>query len=217
MEKVSVIIPAYNEGQYIGKVIDKIRESAIEAEIVVVDNCSTDNTFEVAKSKQVISVYCGNRGKGYAMEEGLKHATGDIIVFMDGDLQIFSKDIVSLMVNPIINENIEFTKSAFIREGGRVTELVAKPLMELTFGEKANFKQPLSGIIAGKIDVFKNITLEKDYGVDVGILLDVIKLNYRIQEVDIGKIENASQPWEKLSKMSKEVAAAILKRANYIK
>ena len=89
--------------------------------------------------------------------------------------------------------------------------------MELIFGEKANFKQPLSGIIAGKIDVFKNITLEKDYGVDVGILLDVIKLNYRIQEVDIGKIENASQPWEKLSKMSKEVAAAILKRANYIK
>lgn len=217
MEKVSVIIPAHNEGQYIGKVIDKIRESAIEAEIVVVDNCSTDNTFEVAKSKQVISVYCGNRGKGYAMEEGLKYATGDIIVFMDGDLQIFSKDIVSLMVNPIINENIEFTKSAFIREGGRVTELVAKPLMELIFGEKANFKQPLSGIIAGKMDVFKNITLEKDYGVDIGILLDVINLNYKIKEVDIGKIENASQPWEKLSKMSKEVAAAILKRANYIK
>lgn len=217
MEKVSVIIPAHNEGQYIGKVIDKIRESAIEAEIVVVDNCSTDNTFEVAKSKNVISVYCGNRGKGYAMEEGLKYATGDIIVFMDGDLQIFSKDILSLMVTPILNENIEFTKSAFIREGGRVTELVAKPLMELIFGEKANFKQPLSGIIAGKMNVFKNIILEKDYGVDIGILLDVINLNYRIKEVDIGKIENASQPWEKLSKMSKEVAAAILKRANYIK
>lgn len=217
MKKVTVIIPAHNEEENIGKVIDKIRESEVKAEIIVVDNCSTDKTFEIAKSKGVKTTYCESRGKGYAMEAGLKQVTGDIVVFMDGDLEIYSKDILSLMVKPIINDDIDFTKSAFIREGGRVTELVAKPLLELIYGEEANYRQPLSGIIAGKTEIFSKIVLEKDYGVDIGILLDVIKLNLKIQEVDIGKIQNASQPWEKLSKMSKEVAKAILKRANYIK
>ena len=189
MNNVSVIIPAYNEEKTIGQVIDKVRESTIQTEIIVVNNCSTDRTEELAKQKGAKTIYCGNRGKGYAMEEGLKHATGNIVMFIDGDLGIYINDIISLMVNPIIEKKADFTKSAFSREGGRVTELVAKPLLELLFPNIKSFEQPLSGIIAGTKEAFDNITFEKDYN---------------------------SQSWQSLPKMAKEVASAILKRANKI-
>lgn len=217
MSYISVVIPAYNEESTLGQVIDKVRESEMNSEIIVVDNCSTDKTSEIAKAKGVKTIYCSNKGKGYAMEEGLKHTTGDIVIFIDGDLGIYTHDIISLMINPIINEQAEFTKSAFSREGGRVTELVAKPLLELLFDDTCNFEQPLSGIIAGKKEVFNKIAFEKDYGVDIGILLDMINLNVKIQEVHIGRIDNNSQSWSSLSKMAKEVAKAILKRAESIK
>jgi len=217
MGQVSVVIPAYNEEKTIGQVIDKIRDSKIDAEIIVVDNCSTDKTQEIAKEKNVKTIYCENKGKGYAMEMGLQHVTGTIVLFIDGDLGIYTNDIISPMIDPILNGNAEFTKSAFSREGGRVTELVAKPLLELLFPNIPIFEQPLSGIIAGKKDVFERIIFEKDYGVDIGILLDMINMNVKVQEINIGKIDNNSQSWKSLSKMSKEVANAILKRAKYKK
>lgn len=216
MNNVSVIIPAYNEEKTIGQVIDKVRESTIKTEIIVVNNCSTDKTEELAKQKGAKTIYCGNRGKGYAMEEGLKHATGNIIMFIDGDLGIYINDVISLMVNPIIEKKVDFTKSAFSREGGRVTELVAKPLLELLFPNIKNFEQPLSGIIAGTKQAFDKIVFEKDYGVDIGILLDMINNKVKIEEIYIGRIDNNSQSWQSLPKMAKEVASAILKRANVV-
>lgn len=216
MNHVSVIIPAHNEEKTIRQVIDKVRDSKIKSEIIVVDNCSTDKTSEIAKSKEVKTVYCSNRGKGYAMETGLQHASGDTVVFIDGDLGIYTHDVIGLMVDPIIERNVEFTKSAFSREGGRVTELVAKPLLELLFSDIQSFEQPLSGIIAGKRELFEKITFEKDYGVDIGILLDMVNMKVKIEEVHIGRIDNNSQSWQSLSKMAKEVASAILKRANKI-
>ena len=217
LNNLSIIIPAHNEENSIGQVIDKIRQSKYNAEIIVVDNCSTDKTTEIAKSKNAVTIYCGNQGKGYAMEEGLKHATGDIILFMDADIDIYEDDIIKLMVEPIMKKNVDFTKSAFYREGGRVTELVAKPLLELLFKDIKPFEQPLSGIIAGKKELLQNLVFEKDYGVDIGILLDMINMNVNLEEVYIGRIDNTSQAWKCLPKMAKEVANAILKRANYIK
>lgn len=215
MGDISIIIPAHNEEETIAQVIDKIRESKIKSDIIVVDNCSDDKTSEIATSKGAKVIYCENPGKGYAMEAGINAAETDIILFVDGDLGIYADDVVELMVNPILKEGYDFVKSAFSREGGRVTELVAKPLLELLFEEVSGYEQPLSGIIAGKKEIFQKITLEKDYGVDIGILLDMIKMNAKIKEQHIGRIDNNSQSWQSLSKMSKEVARAIIKRANY--
>lgn len=216
MNQFSVIIPAFNEEKTIGQVIDKVRESKNEVEIIVVDNCCTDKTAEVAKSKNTKIAYSNNQGKGYAMEVGLQHATGDIILFVDGDLGIYTDDIIGLMTEPIATGRADFTKSAFSREDGRVTELVAKPLLELLFPTMKKFEQPLSGIIAGRKEVFDKITLEKDYGVDIGILLDMIQMEAKVEEVHIGRIDNITQSWQSLSQMAKEVARAILKRANMI-
>ena len=214
MELISVIIPAHNEEERVGNVIDKLRQTKSNIEIIVVDNCSTDNTSNIALEKKVILAHCDNRGKGYAMETGLQYAKGNIIVFVDGDLEIFIDDLVTTMVTPIINNEADFTKSAFKREGGRVTELVVKPLLDLLYPNMYKFEQPLSGIIAGKKEIFEKIQFEKDYGVDIGILLDVLSLTSKVKEIHIGRIENNSQSWHALSDMAKEVAKAILKRCN---
>lgn len=214
---ITVIIPAYNEEKNISRVIRDLKKSRIIANIIVVNNCSDDNTVEIAKNEGVDVIDCMQRGKGYAMQTGLENCKTHIVLFVDGDLDFHSEDILEKMVQPIIEENCDFVKSTFDREGGRVTELVAKPLLELLFPNMYKFSQPLSGIIAGKRECFNGIIFEKDYGVDIGILLDMVKKNVKIKEVHIGKIDNCSQSWESLSKMAKEVDRAILKRADSIK
>lgn len=217
MNKVSVIIPAFNEEKNIGTVINCIKKNKLVNEIIVVNNNSTDKTEEIAKSLGVTTIFCELKGKGYAMEMGIKHATSEYVLFVDADICNYDKKIVDLMLFPLLNNTHDFVKATFERDGGRITELVAKPLLELTFPEIASFEQPLSGIIAGKKEYFEKITFEKDYGVDIGILIDMYQLNIRICEVNIGKIVNDSQDWKDLTNMARQVSRAILKRAKFIK
>lgn len=211
--KTTLIIPAFNEAKTIGLIINKLKVNKSIDEIIVVDNCSTDNTGQIAVESGAKLIYCGNQGKGYAMEAGLREAQTELIIYIDGDILSYTDDMIDKLLKPLLNDEADFVKSEFDRSGGRVTELVAKPLLEILFPEMYKFKQPLSGIISGKKEFFEKITFEKDYGVDVGILLDMIKINARIKEVHIGTIKNDSQTLQALSQMSKEVAIAILKRA----
>ena len=93
-----------------------------------------------------------------------------------------------------------------------MTELVAKPLLHILFPGLTHFSQPLSGMIAGKKSYFKKIEFVNDYGVDIGILIDMYLMKARVKEVNIGYIENKSKPWEALGKMSKEVSKAIINK-----
>lgn len=211
--KISVVIPAFNEEKNIAKVIKIVQECKIANEIIVVDNNSTDNTSNISKEMDARTVFCKKQGKGYAMETGIKYATGDIIVFIDGDICNYKKGFINDLVEPLLTRKADFVKSSFERSGGRVTELVAKPLLEITFPKLKKFDQPLSGIIAGKKKLFEKIKLDKDYGVDVGILIDFYRLKVRMKQVNIGKIKNDSQDWKSLIKMSKEVSGAIIRRS----
>ena len=211
---ISVIIPAYNEEENIKTVINICKENKDVSEIIVVNNLSTDKTEEIAKKAGAKVVFCNQQGKGYAMEVGIREAKNECIVFLDGDISDYSDDVIYKLSEPILKRNIDFVKATFDREGGRVTELVAKPLLNLLFPDVRKYTQPLSGMIAGKKIVFQKIELEKDYGVDIGILLDMIKLNVSIEEVKIGELKNVSKSWKALEKMSTEVMRAILKRAN---
>lgn len=213
---VSVIIPAYNEEKHIEKVLDVVRKNKIVNEILVVDNNSVDNTANICKKCGVKTVFCKSQGKGYAIETGEKNITGEILVLIDADICNYESNFIDKMVEPILNDRADFVKATFKRDAGRVTELVAKPLLELTYPKLGLFEQPLSGIIACKTDIFKKIELEKDYGVDVGILIDLYNLNVRMEQVNIGEIINDSQDWRDLKKMAKEVAYAIVSRG-YIK
>lgn len=214
MKKITVIIPAFNEEKHIAKVIECIRKDENVDEIIVVDNNSADKTAIIANALGVKTILCKQQGKGYAMEMGLQYATNDYILFADADICNYQHKFVKNMMAPLINDNCDLVKATFEREGGRITELVAKPLLELVFPELAFFEQPLSGIVAGKKELFNKITFEKDYGVDIGILIDSYLLGAKIEQVNIGKILNDSQDWKDLTHMARQVAKAILHRTN---
>lgn len=204
--KCTVIIPAYNEEKTIAKVVKLVKKNSsdIVDQIIVVDNASTDNTGIKADAADATVIRCKNKGKGYAMEDGLIYAKNDVIAFLDADIDNYSKDLIHTLVNPIFNKRADFVKSMFEREGGRVTELVAKPLLEIKFPNMYKFSQPLSGMIAGRKEFFQKIQLEKGYGVDIGILLDMIKIGARVEEVSIGKINNNSKQLLMLKDMAKQ-------------
>ena len=211
---VTVVIPAFNEEKNIERVIKLCQNDKYVDEIIVVNNLSTDKTKELAIESGATVVDCNKQGKGYAMEKGIETARGDIIAFLDADIPNYMDNIVYKLVEPIINKDIDFVKATFQREGGRITELVAKPLLNILFPDIYEFSQPLSGMIAGKKEIFNQIVFEKDYGVDIGILLDVINLNASIVEVNVGEIKNVSKDWKLLSDMAEEVMRAIIKRSS---
>lgn len=211
---VSIVIPVLNEGATIRRVIRTIRKTSLIHEIIVVDDNSTDNTIAEAMKESVRILTSSQRGKGLSMREGLLAAKFDIIVYLDGDITTYPNDVVDLLAKPIIEGRADFVKSCFSRQAGRVTQLVAKPLLSILFPELSYLDQPLSGMIAGKKSLLTNVSFEKDYGVDIGLLIDVHKQGARIEEVNIGRVQNAMQSLEQLGKMSKQVSRTILRKAD---
>ncbi|HEX6172125.1 MAG TPA: glycosyltransferase [Chitinophagaceae bacterium] len=211
---ISVIIPAMNEEKTIGQVVKSSRDEPLVTEVIVVDDRSEDGTIEAASKAGAKVIISNTRGKGISMKDGLLEARNDIVVFLDGDIDPYPEKTVRKLVNPILNNDAEFVKGAFARNAGRVTELVAKPLLNILFPGLGHFSQPLSGMIAGKKGLFEKIDFFNDYGVDIGILIDMYLMKARLREVNIGYIENKSKPWQALGKMSKEVSQAIIRKAH---
>lgn len=209
---VTVIIPALNEAETIGTVIGLARRSPMVSEIIVIDDKSHDNTVHTALEAGATVYTSTMLGKGASMREGILFAKNEILLFLDADITTYPEDIVELMTRPIADGNADFVKSVFTRQAGRVTELVAKPLLKLLFPELTRFSQPLSGMVAGKKSMMQELELENDYGVDIGMLIDIYLTGARISEVNIGYIENRMQSWEQLSNMSLEVSRAIISR-----
>ena len=213
---VSVIIPALDEEKTIRKVITLVSDSPVVDEILVIDDKSFDNTIKQARLPKVRIYTSPMLGKGHSMRDGMMLAKNEVIVYLDADIITYPENVVELLSRPILNDEADFVKSCFDRQAGRVTELVAKPLLSILFPELTKFSQPLSGMIGARKSFLKRIDIENDYGVDIGILLDMHNLGARISEVNIGYIENRMQSWEQLGKMSREVSRSILKRAKDI-
>lgn len=213
-QKVSVIIPAFNEENTVARVVDVIGQVSCVDEIIVVDDGSSDNTAQEAKDAGAIVIsHEGNKGKGEALYTGYKNAECDIIAFIDADIHNLTSKKVASMIKPILDGKTDITKTKFARESGRVTELTAKPLLNFFFPE-ISFEQPLSGQFAARKEILKKIKFEKDYGVDVGIVIDADVLGISIMEVDIGAIEHDMSPLADLNMMANEVVRTIMNRAN---
>nr|WP_295868911.1 HAD-IB family phosphatase [uncultured Chitinophaga sp.] len=213
---ISIVIPVLNEGATIRQVIKTVKKTTRKIEIIVVDDNSTDNTVEEAMKEQVRVITSSQRGKGISMREGMMAAKHEIIAYVDGDILTYPDNIVDLLTDPIERGEADFVKSYFERQAGRVTQLVAKPLLSILYPDLAHFQQPLSGMIAGRKSMLSQVQFENDYGVDIGLLIDMHQLGARIVEANIGKVENAMQTWEQLSKMSREVSRTILRKAENI-
>ncbi|MFN8347385.1 MAG: HAD-IB family phosphatase [Spirosomataceae bacterium] len=210
---ITVIIPAYNEEMTVGNVVRFAKNAANVTQVIVIDDRSGDRTASVARQAGAEVYECPVRGKGTSMKQGLTMAENDIIVYLDADIEPYPLLTIENLTHPILRNEVDFTKAAFNRQAGRVTEMVAKPLLNILFPNLSRFSQPLSGMIAGRKAWLNRLHFAEGYGVDVGILIDLYLMNCRMGEVMIGEIKNKMQVWNALPKMSKEVAGAILERA----
>jgi glycosyltransferase involved in cell wall biosynthesis len=227
--KVTVIFPAKNEAGTIKKCIEAVKQSKYKPSIIVADGYSTDNTRAVASENGAEVVMSQKRihpGKGAAMKAGLKAALlkgTDVIVFLDADLMNLTAEWLDKLVNAIVEEHYDMARGTYLRNprDAGVTKLVAKPLLNVFFPEVAHFDQPLSGEIAAKAAVWKEL-LENDppdgWGVDVWFLIETSMRGYKIREVFLGTKEHASflayaDDLAKLGKMGEQVALAIIREA----
>lgn len=210
---ITVIIPVLNEAETIEKVVTYAASAPGVTEVIVVDDKSLDDTASLAKKAGAKVITSTKLGKGISMKDGLLCAVNDIVVYLDGDIDPYPPLAIKKLTDPILQDKADFVKACFGRNAGRVTELVAKPLLNILFPDLSRFAQPLSGMIAGRKQMLQQVEFRDDYGVDIGILIDMHFQKARITEVNIGYIENKSKPWQALGKMSKEVSQAIIKKA----
>ena len=210
---VSVVIPALNEAKRIAEVVRHALADPATAEVIVIDDSSTDATAELARGAGAVVLTSSMLGKGASMRDGVLPARCEMLVYLDGDLAGLRNGIITDLCMPLVRGEADFVKARFGRGGGRVTELTAKPMLKIFFPEIAHFVQPLGGIIAAKKSLLMALEFEDDYGVDVGLLLDAHLAKAKIAEVDIGSLENDSQSLQDLTLMANEVGRVIFSRA----
>lgn len=210
---ISVIVPVLNEAETIRRIVELVRRSPGVGEILVVDDGSIDDTVEIAQDAGAQVITSTLLGKGASMQDGLRVAAHDLIVYLDGDLSGLDPDLISKLTEPLRQDKADFVKARFSRAAGRVTALTARPLLLMFFPELASIEQPLGGIIAARRSTLARLRFETDYGVDVGLLLDAASSGARIAQIDIGHIEHDSHPLEVLGDMATQVARVILDRA----
>lgn len=188
ISKVSVLIPAFNEEDRISDTIKGLIDIEEIDEIIVINDGSTDNTVERAKKAgaKIVNIK-NNAGKGTALKEGLKFAKNDIIVFLDADVGLTSKEVKKLIM-PVINDEVDVTIAKFpkvnIKTGfGFVKALARKGIKYFT---GYDIESSLSGQRAFKKKVLDDIrAFYKGYGIEVGMTIDILNKGYKIKEVDV--------------------------------
>lgn len=221
--RVTVCIPARDEAPTVAGVVAPVA-SALDLvdELIVVDDCSIDGTGPIAEAfgarvvrRDVLP------GKGAAMAAGLGASTGDIVVFLDADVRNFGMHYVTRLVEPLLTDpTVVMVKGTYERPGdaggGRVTELLARPLLRRLFPELAFLRQPLAGEVAVRRSALDGLALEAGYGVEIGMLLDVARRfgPSAIAQVDLGERVHRNRPLAELAGQADEVLDAILSRVD---
>jgi glucosyl-3-phosphoglycerate synthase len=238
--KVSLVVPARNEAATVGDVVTRVRSALMDTvtlldEIVVIDSDSTDATYDVAtdagavvhRSAEIRPDLGTVPGKGEAMWKSLFVTVGEIVVFMDADLLDWDTHFVPGLLGPLLTDpRIRLVKGFYERpmvsgdvavpfEGGRVTELVARPLIRLLFPELAGLHQPLAGEWAIRRSLFENLHVPTGYAVELASLIDTVRLYGldALAQVDLGTRAHRHQSLRDLSGMSAQIMSAALSRA----
>lgn len=225
---VSVCLPARNEEQTVGAIAARLCELGerfgVVDEVLVVDDGSTDGTAAAAKAagatvvaaNDVVPEHGPGTGKGEALWKAVQTAKGDLLVFCDADIRRFDPRFVTGLLGPLLlHDGIDFVKGAYERDGGRVTELVARPLISLLFPHLAGFVQPLAGEFAARREVLEAVPFVQGYGVDLALLIDVVAAigMDRVAQVHLGERVHRNRPLAELGPEASAVMQAGLNRA----
>ncbi|MFD3532487.1 glucosyl-3-phosphoglycerate synthase [Streptomyces sp. NPDC058664] len=231
--RVSVVLPALNEEATVGDIVAVIRRELMSEsvplvdELVVIDSGSTDRTAEVAAAAgarvvardAILPRIPAVPGKGEVLWRSLMVTSGDVVCFVDADLRDFSADFVTGIVGPLLTDpDVDFVKAMYDRpfgdtpgQGGRVTELVARPLLNLHWPQLAGLVQPLGGEYAARRSLLERLPFPVGYGVELGLLVDALHTVGldALAQVDVGVRKHRHQDGQALGRM----AAAIYRTA----
>jgi glucosyl-3-phosphoglycerate synthase len=227
----SVCLPARDEARTVGEIVGRIAAHPLVDEVVVVDDHSNDGTGDAAaaagatvvRAADVLPDYGTGPGKGQALWKAVATSTGDIVAFCDADLRDFQPHFITGLLGPLLlDPAIGFLKAYYLRPvdgaprgGGRVTELVARPLLHLLFPDLADMVQPLAGEFAARRDVFEALPFVEGYGVDIGLVIDAAARCgiEGLAQVDLGTRRHRNRPLEELGPMATVVLMTMLRRA----
>ena len=233
---ISVVLPALNEAETVGSVIDTITPmlGGLVDELIVLDSGSTDATATRARAagarvvtrEEALPDVAPRPGKGEALWRSLAATTGDIIVFIDSDLIDPDPMFVPRLVGPLLTaDGIHLVRGFYRRPlkvgdgtdangGGRVTELVARPLLAALRPELGYVLQPLGGEYAGTRELLASVPFASGYGVEIGILIDTYdRLGLgAIAQVNLGVRTHRNRPLSELGPMSRQIIATLLTR-----
>ncbi len=230
--RISVVIPARNEERTVAGVAGAISRSLIEQiplvdELVVIDSDSTDATAQVAaeagaavyRARDVAPALGSFPGKGEALWKSLLVTKGDVLVFIDADLTLWGPHFVTGLLGPLLSdEQVRLVKGFYTRvrtesdgststEGGRVTELIARPLISLWWPDLAGVVQPLAGEWAARRSLMESLSIPVGYGVELATLMDTVARHGldAVAQVDLGTRAHRHQANHDLALMAAEL------------
>lgn len=236
---ISVVLPARNEEETVGDIVEALRSELVEAtplidEIVVVDSGSDDDTARVAaqagarvvRQCDVLPRLGDRPGKGEALWKSLHETRGDIVAFIDADLREFDPQFAVGLLGPLLTDSrVQYVKAFYDRPlhsgekvlpagGGRVTELVARPLLNIHWPSLAGFVQPLAGEYAGRRSLLDRLPFVSGYGVEIAMLIDAVEAVglEALAQVDLGSRQHRNSSDAALSRMAAQVYLALLSR-----
>ncbi|AIG64355.1 glucosyl-3-phosphoglycerate synthase [Corynebacterium atypicum] len=229
MARTSVVIPALNEEQTVAGVVAAVAADGPQ-EILVIDADSADATARRAREagarvvgwREVLPGISPRAGKGESLWRGVAAAQGQFVAFVDADLKRPAPGMIRRLVAPFADPAVALVKATYRRdlhgvahEGGRVTELTAKPLLGLLFPQLAGLDQPLGGEYAIRRELAVQLPFVSGYGVESGLIIDVARRCGvgAIAEVALGPRAHRNRPLAELKPMARTVAATILARA----
>jgi glucosyl-3-phosphoglycerate synthase len=237
---ISLGLPALNEEETIGRIIEVVKGTLQERyplldEIVLIDSNSTDYTREIARSlgipvyihQEILADEVGSHaGKGEALWKSLYVLNGDIIVWIDTDISNIHPRFVYGIIGPLLlNPRIKYVKGFYRRPlrvgnriqaggGGRVTELVARPMFNLFFPRLSGLVQPLSGEYAGRRELLERLPFFTGYGVETGLLIDILAREglWAIAQSDLIERIHRNQSLSSLSRMAHAIIQVFIAR-----
>ncbi len=240
-QRVSVVIPVKEAALTVGRVAAsclRLRDAGAVDEVLVIDADSADGSAEFAaqagaevhQESELLPEQGPVHGKGDALWRSLSVASGDIVVFVDSDTEGFSEAFVCGLVGPLLEEDrLQLVKGAFDRPftsagvrieggGGRVNELVARPLLNTYFPELAAVRQPLAGELAARRDALTTVPFRTGYGVEIALLIDFYTRFglEAIAQSDLGERLNRHQHLHELAPMAFAVQRALLDRVELL-
>ena len=226
---ISVALPALNEERTIGTVIKRVKAALVDRvplidQMVVIDSMSEDRTVEIAtdlgvpvhRHPEILPEVGSYRGKGEALWKSLHVLDGDIVAWIDTDISNIQPRFVYGLLGPLLREpRIRYVKGFYQRPirqgdklqaegGGRVTELMARPLINVFFPELSGIIQPLSGEYAGRRELLERLPFFTGYAVEIGLLIDILEHAGlpAIGQVDLERRIHRNQPLPNLSQMA---------------